>query len=136
MMVIATSLEIQFYQSLGKLFYAIAASDKIVREAEVETLIELVKSEWVPMDDFEDEYQVDAAYQIETVFDWLDCEGGLSVDSCFDEFKLFKKENESLFIEKRKQLIWKTCNAIANSFSGKNKSEIIILARLKMILKE
>ena len=136
MMVIATSLEIQFYQSLGKLFYAIAASDKIVREAEVETLIELVKSEWVPMDDFEDEYQVDTAYQIETVFDWLDCEGGLSVDSCFDEFKLFKKENESLFIEKRKQLIWKTCNAIANSFSGKNKSEIIILARLKMILKE
>ena len=135
-MVIATSLEIQFYQNLGKLFYAIAASDKIVREAEVETLIELVKSEWVPMDDFEDEYQVDTAYQIETVFDWLDCEGGLSTESCFDEFKSFKNENESLFTIKHKQLIWKTCNAIANSFSGKNKSEIIILARLKMILEE
>ena len=135
-MVIATSLEIQFYQNLGKLFYAIAASDKIVRGAEVDTLIEFVKSKWVPMDDFEDEYKVDTAYQIETVFDWLDCEGGLSVDSCFDEFKSFKKENEPLFTKKHKQLIWKTSNAIANSFSGKNKSEIMILARLKMILEE
>jgi len=135
-MPIATSLEIRFYQSLGKLFYAIAASDKVVRETEVETLIKLVKSEWVPMDDFEDEYHVDAAYQIETVFDWLDFEGGLTVDSCFDEFKLFKKENEPLFTKKRKQLIWKTCNAIANSFSGKNKSEIIMLARLKIVLEE
>ncbi len=132
----STSLEIKFYQSLGKLFYAIAASDKIVREAEVETLIDLVKSKWVPIDDFEDEFHVEAAYQIETVFDWLDCEGGLKAEGCFKEFKSFKKENESLFTKKRKQLIWKTSNEIANSFSGKNKSEIIMLARLKMVLEE
>jgi len=129
-------LEIEFYQSLGKLFYAIAASDKIVREKEIETLIELVKSKWLPLDDFEDEFQVDAAYQIETVFDWLDCEGGLEADSCFKEFKSFKKENESLFSDKRKQLIWMTSTAIANSFSGKNKSELIILAKLKMLLEK
>jgi len=133
-MKVSTSLEIKFYQSLGKLFYAIAASDKIVREAEVETLIQLVKSKWVPMDDFEDEFHLDAAYQIDTVFDWLNCEGGLKADSCFEEFTYFKKTHESLFTKKRKQLIWKTCNAIANSFSGKNKSEVIILAKLKMVL--
>jgi len=133
---ITTSLEIQFYQNLGKLFYAVAASDKVVREAEVETLINLVKSKWVPIDDFEDEFHVDAAYQIDTVFDWLNCEGGLKADSCFEEFKSFKASHESLFTKKRKQLIWKTSNDIANSFSGKNKSEIIILARLKMVLEK
>lgn len=133
---VTTSLEIKFYQNLGKLFYAVAASDKVVREAEVETLINLVKSKWVPMDDFEDEFQVNAAYQIDTVFDWLNCEGGLKVDKCFEEFKSFKKENESLFTKKRKQLIWKTSNEIANSFSGKNKSEIIILTRLKLVLEQ
>ena len=129
-------LEIEFYQNLGKLFYAIAASDKIVRPSEIETLLELVKSEWLPLDTFEDEFQVDAAYQIETVFDWLDAEGGLSADSCFKDFKSFKAENETLFNEKRKQLIWKTSNAIANSFSGKNKSELLILAKLKMLLEK
>lgn len=127
-------LEIEFYQSLGKLFYAIAASDKIVRKAEIKALIELVKSKWLPLDDFEDEFHVDAAYQIETVFDWLNYEGELKPDSCFKEFKSFKTENESLFNENRKQLIWMTSNAIANSFSGKNKSELIILAKLKMLL--
>ena len=88
------------------------------------------------MDDFEDEFQVDAAYQIDTVFDWLNCEGGLKADTCFEEFKSFKVVHESLFTKERKQLIWKTCNEIANSFSGKNKSEIIILARLKMVLEQ
>lgn len=130
------NLEIEFYQSLGKLFYAIAASDKIVRKSEIETLLELVKSKWLPLDEFEDEFQVDAAFQIETVFDWLDFEGRLSADSCFKEFKLFKAENESLFNKERKQLIWMTSNAIANSFSGKNKSEILILAKLKMLLEK
>ena len=130
------SLEIKFYQSLGKLFYAIAAADKIVRDTEIVTLIELVKTKWVPLDDFEDEFQVDAAYQIETVFDWLDSEGDLAAENYFKEFKTFKKENEQLFTEKRKQLIWETSSAIANSFSGKNKSEIIMLTRLKMVLEE
>jgi len=130
------SLEIQFYQNLGKLFYAIAASDKIVRKAEVDTLINLVKSKWAPIDNFEDEFQADAAYQIETVFNYLNLEGEQNAESYFEEFKSFKKAHESLFTKTRKLQIWKTSNKIANSFSGKNKSEIIMLARLKMILEK
>jgi len=66
--------EIEFYQILGKLFYAIAASDKVVHKVEIETLKELIKTVWVPLDDYEDEFHEDAAYQIETVFDWLEYE--------------------------------------------------------------
>ena len=127
--------EIEFYQILGKLFYAIAASDKVVHKVEIETLKELIKTVWVPLDDYEDEFHEDAAYQIETVFDWLEYER-IKATSCFEEFKSFKKENESLFSDYRKKLIWKTSSAIANSFSGKNKSELIMLTKLKMVLED
>ncbi len=127
--------EVSFYQSLGKLFYAIAASDKIVRVAEYEALRKIVTAKWKPLDDYEDEFHTDAALQIEIVFDWLDYKS-LKANVCFDEFSSFKKENENLFSSKRKKLIWETSNAIANSFAGKNKSEIIMLAKLKMILEE
>lgn len=127
--------EISFYQNLGKLFYAIAASDKIVRIAEYETLRETVKNKWKQLDDFEDEFHTDAALQIEIVFDWLDYKA-LSAQQCYNEFVTFKNDNNSLFSEKRKQLLWETSNAIANAFSGKNKSEIIMLTKLKLELEK
>lgn len=128
-------LEIEYYQKLGKLFYAIAAADKIVHEAEYETLLQLVKSNWVPLDSYEDEFHTDAAFQIEIVFGWLDYQK-YSADECFIEFKDFIKAHPSLFSQTRKKLIWKTANEIANAFAGKNKSELMMLAKLKLILKE
>ncbi|HLU51235.1 MAG TPA: hypothetical protein VKZ42_03660 [Flavobacteriaceae bacterium] len=52
----------KFYQSLGKLFYAIASVDKVVRKDEVEILKSLVKEKWLDLDDVEDEFGTDAAY--------------------------------------------------------------------------
>ena len=127
--------EVSFYQSLGKLFYAIAASDKIVRVAEYDALRELVTSKWKPLDDYEDEFHTDAALQIEIVFDWLDYKS-LNANDCFKEFADFYKENKDLFSTKRKKLIWETANAISKSFAGLNKSEVIMLAKLKMVLEE
>lgn len=122
-----------FYQSLGKLFYAIAASDKIVRTAEYDALKKIVQSEWSKMDDLTDEFGADAAFQIEIVFDWLDYEE-LTAEEAFSQFKTFIKENNRLFTDAAKLLIWKTSNIIADSFSGKNKSEVIMLTQLKIIL--
>jgi len=126
--------ELGFYQSIGKLFYAIAAADKIVRKKEYDALRKLVKEQWKSMDDYKDDFNTDSAYQIEIVFDWMDYEQ-LDAANCFEEFKDFKKENDSLFTKERKNLIWETANAIANSFAGKNKSELIMLAKLKSLLK-
>lgn len=127
--------QILFYQKMGELFYAIAAADKVVRKAEYETLKKLVSDEWKNLDDYEDAFRTDAAYQIEVVFDWFDYEQ-LDADDCFDSFADYKKENENLFTLERKKLIWKTANAIANAFAGKNKSEVIMLAKLKQLLDE
>jgi len=122
----------EFYQSIGMLFYAIAASDKVVRTEEIRTLKELVQKKWVPIDNVTDEFGTDEAYKIEMIFDWLE-ENAPEADWAFNEFKEYKKDNEKLFTLKINQLIWETADAIAASFSGKNKSEVIMLSKLKIL---
>ncbi|MCF6294252.1 MAG: hypothetical protein L3J25_01020 [Flavobacteriaceae bacterium] len=127
-------ISINFYRNLGKLFYAIAAADKNVRDEEYNKLKEIVKADWLPIDDIEDSFGTDTAYQIEIVFDWLRKEDEYDAKTCFDNFIDYKKNNEHLFTDKIKQLIMKTASAIASSFSGKNKSELIMLANLNIQL--
>lgn len=123
----------KLYQNLGKLFYAIAASDKVVRQEEIETLRNFLEREWVKIDAHQDEFGIDSAYQIEIIFDWLN-ENQPDANIAFDEFSNFKKENEDLFNVKINKLIWDTANTIAASFAGENKSELIMLSKLKSIL--
>jgi len=125
--------QVLFYQKLGELFYAIAAADKVVEKSEYEVLHSMVISHWKNLDSYEDNYHTDASFQIEIVFDWYDYEH-LNANDCFNDFIEYKKNNESFFTPERKKLIWKTAEAIANAFSGKNKSELIMLARLKILL--
>lgn len=127
-------MTLKFYQNLGKLFYAIAAADNNVREVEINKLREIVKKEWLAVDDIEDEFGTDAAYQIEVVFDWLDKEEDFDVSACFNDFVAYKNDQNHLFTKNVNSLILKTANAIAESFSGKNKSELILLAKLSIEL--
>lgn len=123
----------EFYQNIGKLFYAVAAADNVVRPEEVKALKEIVENEWVKVEKTRDEYGTDAAYQIEIIFDWLD-ENQPEATKAFEEFKEFKKENEEMFNKELKQLIWKTADAIAASFAGRNKAELTMLTEIKRIL--
>ncbi|SRX72907.1 hypothetical protein AEQU3_00557 [Aequorivita antarctica] len=127
--------ELLFYQKMGELFYAIAAADKVVRKAEYNILKNIVSEQWKNLDDYEDPFHTDAAYQIEVVFDWFDYEQ-LDAKDCFESFADYKKEQPNLFTKERKDLIWRTANAIASSFADKNKSEVIMLAKLKMLLED
>lgn len=126
--------QLLFYQKMGELFYAIAAADKVVRKEEYDVLKNIVVEQWKNLDDYKDPFHTDAAYQIEVVFDWFDYEQ-LDANDCFESFADYKKEHPKLFTQERKELIWKTANAIASSFAGKNKSELIMLAKLQIILK-
>ncbi|PKD16796.1 hypothetical protein APR41_08310 [Salegentibacter salinarum] len=123
----------EFYQNIGMLFYAIAASDKVVRTEEIKTLNDLVQKKWVPIDNQIDEFGTDEAYKIEMIFDWLE-EKAPEAEWAFNEFRQYKKDNEELFTSPINQLIWETADAIAASFAGKNKSEVIMLSKLKMLL--
>ena len=128
----SVNAQTEFYQQIGQLFYAIAASDKVVRKAEYDALKNLVSEEWTGLDDYKDKFGVEAAYQIEIVFDWFDYES-LDANDCFETFSRFFREHPSQFTSDRKKLIWRTANAIANSFSGKNKSELMMLAKLHLL---
>ena len=123
----------EFYQNLGKLFYAIAMADHEVRPVEVARLREYVRQYWLNMDDFEDEFHTDAAYQIEIVFDWLQ-EEEKEGEEYFKEFKDFYKEHPEKFSPKLNALIIETAESIASSFAGKNRSEMLIIFKLKQLL--
>ncbi len=126
-------LNATFYQSIAKLFYAIAASDKVVRIEEFNILKKIIKNEWLSADGTED-YKIDAAHQIEIVFDWLTSKK-LDAKTCYDEFIAYKNEHHFFFTNELNSLILKTAGAITASFSGQNKSELIMLANLTIELK-
>ena len=125
----------RFYKNTGKLFYAIAAVDKVIRKEEHDKLLEIINSDWLPLEDTEDRFGTDAAYLIEFEFDWLEEECKAPYE-CYGEFEDFKNTHEYLFTEKIKQLIWKTAYEIASAFSKRNKSELVMLSKLALLLKE
>ena len=124
---------IHFYQQLGKLFYSAASVDKTVSEEEIAQLKEIVKKEWLPLENSLSEFGDDAAYQIEIVFDWL-VENDWNMGKIIPDFEIFKKEHPHLFTSQVNDLILKTAKAITNSFSGKNKSESVLIDQLRSVL--
>lgn len=125
----------RFYQNAGKLFFAIAAVDKNVRQEEYEKLIEIIKSDWLQVEDTEDSFGTDAAYQIEFIFDWLEDSCPEPYD-CYEEFVEFKRTHEYVFTPKIRQLVWKTAYEVASAFNKRNKSELAMLSKLALELKE
>ncbi|UFH36363.1 hypothetical protein [Flavobacterium acetivorans] len=124
---------IHFYQHLGKVFYCIAAIDKTVRTEEIERLKKIIKTEWIPLEGTVTEFGDDAAYQIEIIFDWL-MENEWDLEQVIPNFKIFRKEHQSLFTPEIRILILKTAIAIVTAFSGENKSEHLIISQLTSIL--
>lgn len=127
--------ELMFYQKVGELFFAIAAADKIVREEEYESLRNLVVSHWKNLENSENEFGTKAAHKIEIIFEWLDHEQA-NAQECYEGFRDYYEAHPELFTNQRKQLILKTANAIANAFSKKNKAELMMLSKLKLLLEE
>ena len=121
------------YKHLGKVFYSIAAIDKTIRTEEIEKLKQIIKKEWLPLENSLIEFGDDAAYEIEIVFDWL-VANEWELEQVMPDFKIFREEHLHLFTPKINALILKTANAIASSFSGKNKSEHVLISQLSAIL--
>jgi hypothetical protein len=122
-----------FYEHLGKVFYSIAAIDKNIRKEEIDKLKQIIQTEWLPLENSFNEFGDDTAYEIEIVFDWL-VANEWELEHVIPNFKIFRTEHQSLFTPAVNALIIKTANAIATSFSGKNKSEHVLISQLSSIL--
>lgn len=123
----------ELYENLGKLFYAVAVCDGTIHIKEWDKVEEIVKKDWLYVDDYTDRSGADAANKIEVFFDLL-LESEKTSGECFKEFKDFYKEHTHAFTKEIRSLTRKTANAIANSFSGKNKSEVMLLAKINLLL--
>ena len=120
-------------EHLGTLFYSIAAIDKTIRTEEIDKLKQIIKREWLPLENSFNEFGDDAAYEIEIVFDWL-VANEWELEQVIPDFKIFRAEHQHLFTPEINALILKTANAIASSFLGKNKSEHVLISQLSAIL--
>ncbi|WP_323789546.1 hypothetical protein [Psychroserpens sp.] len=125
-----------FYQNLGKLFYAVAAIDNVVRDEELETLKKLVKQYWLSQDIITDKSIRNMDNVIVNTFIWLCKDNQYSAEECYNSFIRFKKQNNALFSSKIKSLILKTAGKVAASFSNQNKSELMLLAKLNIEFKK
>lgn len=125
------NLNITFYQNIAKIFYAIAKADNIVTPTEVKALKQVVKEKWLQVDETFDVFGTDTVYQIEIVFDWLYSKNVTSAD-CYEDFVEYYQNHSYFFSSEIKKLILETSGRIASSFSQKNKSELILLAKLNL----
>lgn len=124
---------VSFYQLLGRVFYATAQADKVIRPEEVSELKHIVKNVWLDVDDATDEFNTDAAFQIEIVFDYL-LDNDIIVEGIIDQVKAFKSIHTRLFTKQMIDLIMKTALDIATSFANSNKSEVVFLSQLRLAL--
>jgi len=122
-----------FFQKTGKILFAIAMADRKIAPKEYEALQDLIHEEWKLSCIGENEIR--HISQMKNVFDWL-IKNPKSTDEILAEYKQFKNENLVLFTPEIKDFIYKTANRIAGSYANKNKSELIILAKLHFILKD
>jgi len=123
----------KLHQNLGKLFYAVAMADKKIEEEEIAALKTDIFQRWYNLDSKLNELVLDGHQDIITVFTQLHNIKAES-DSCFMEFREFFNQHKQLFNEDLRKLIWDTAQAVSSSFAKKNKSELILLAKLKMLL--
>ncbi len=127
---------IEFYQNLGKLFYALAAADKYVRDEEFNTLEDIINNEWKTSENLLDDFNDNKAITILNTFKWLHEDNEYDAQVCYNSFINFKRTHQAFFNKKINSLILKTAGKIAASFSGQNKSELIMLAKLNIEFKK
>jgi len=123
----------KFYEKLGYLCYAIAACDKKVTHPEIVKLKDLVKNDWLYLEETEYPFGSDAAYQIEILFDSLE-ENIPPTEYACEEFSDFVKSNEDFFSSELKQKVIRTIDKIASAYSAKNKSELTMLFNLYQLV--
>jgi hypothetical protein len=121
------------YAALGRLFYAIATSDRHLAANEQRILNDSIKKRWLPLEKSVDKYGTDAAQYIGFAFDTAIAQK-MDMEAAFGSFKDALAEHPSLFSEAVKTLTWDTAQAIAVARGGESDAEQRLLARLGQLL--
>lgn len=125
-----------FHQALGMLFYAIAAADGQVRLEELNTLKKLIEREWIKKKNTQNLNFDDNCSEILKTFMSLKSDSKEDALDYFNRFINYKRANTAFFDENVNALILNTARKITTSFSGQNKSELIMLTKLSLEFKK
>ncbi|WP_420572906.1 hypothetical protein [Kordia sp.] len=120
-----------FYTHLGKLFYAVALADKKLQEGEFRTLKNELSTSNSLTELLALDKEVDGKHYILSAFTLMFADK-IDPRTCYDDFIAFKTTNEHLFTDSLQKRILKIAGKIASSFSDRNKSELIMLAKLSL----
>jgi hypothetical protein len=122
----------KLYYRIGQLLYAIAMADKKIDKKEIIALKTKVSENWKQQSVSLDDSSINAPLEILKAFSQMQ-KNVADSDSCYSEFREYYLENQNLFSLELNKLIWDTAQYIAISTAKKNKSELVILAKLRML---
>lgn len=124
----------RFYKELGNLFYAIAASDKVIGQKERQKLDEEVQFAWRHYDHTTDRFGSDRAFLIEFEFEAMEDEMTPAEDA-FRSFSDYFSDNEKEFDKQTRKRIFNSATHIAETVRKINVAEHKYLSRLKKLMK-
>gem|GEM_PF-6972794 len=113
-----------FHQLLGKVFYAAAMADGVIKEEEVSRMNDLIVAQW----------EQDAQVIVDSFY--LCVNLGYDKRQILSEIDAKKRVDPELFSKQTIERIVKTAYDIANATSGTNKSEIVYISQLRNALEK
>ena len=125
-----TALNTSLFENLGKVFYAVATADRNLHDDETARLKSEIETYWKPRFS---KAPYSMAYYIWHAFE-RSRSSKLPAEKAFEEFTSFFKNEPVHFTQEIRDLIMDTANAIAAAYADKNKSELILLAKLQLLL--
>lgn len=123
------------YRAIGKLFYAIASVDNTVHFLEYKTVVRLIGQEGSSSNESKHVIIPHGSKEILKSF-YTMLQAGIPAYDAFKGFVSYKKTHEQEFTPEIKKWIWQIADSITYSFARKNKSEVIILSKLKETLQK
>lgn len=125
-----------FFQKTGKVLSVIAMADNELHPDEYQTLETLTLQQWdLTINDADKNECLKHIGQMKNAFDHL-IKYPQTAEDILKEYQEFKQQYPELFTPKLVDFVYKTAHSIAASFADKNKSELVLLAKLHFVLKE
>lgn len=118
--------------AVGQIFYATAICDGEMRPVEEDKLIESYNSYWQDLTSTINRGE-DSIPMADEILEDIMLQR-LDPLNYFENFKEHYQKHPQEFIPERKNLIMKSINDIASSYAKQNKSEIILVAKTRLLL--
>lgn len=117
-----------FFQNLAHLFYAVANADRMITVEEKKSIIHIIEEQSTILPQLPN--------NAETIYQSLRTliEDHMSSNDAFAHFSEYANLHPDLFSEAVVKKILVDCHSIAATTSGKNKSELILLGKLTILL--